>query len=162
MYRTDRTDRQRLARLWIVQEDRPCAICGSRDRRQIAHLENYHQCQETHEGNTRVLCYTCHKAEHPNSKFKVGDIIRINGRTPAAVDLVRGRPRTIVAVRYDQTHQCNYYLVGSNGRGETADGQPLEGYRPYEFRSYMLVAYQPRKYGKRKYRMSQTDSRRVN
>ena len=104
-------------------------------------------------------CRQCNLAKHPFSKFRLGDRVCINCRTPAYVELVRHTPRRIVSIRYDAVKQCNFYTLGSNGRGETRDGQPLEGIRYYEFRSYQLARYQPRKYGKRRYRMHPGDPR---
>lgn len=146
MYRNDRTERARLYRAWVIEQNRPCAKCGSLDHREIAHIIPYYLGGETTETNCRVLCRACNLAEHPFAKFQVGDRVVVNGRTPAYVPLQRHTPRTIVAVKYNQQKQCNYYLLGSNGRGNTADGQPLEGYRLYEFRSYQLVPYTPRPY----------------
>ena len=81
------------------------------------------------------------------SKFKVKDKVRLTGRCPGYIDLVRNRPRTIIQIRYDSQKRCNFYLLGSNARGETArDGNPRWGYWDYWFRSYQLVPYEPRPY----------------
>ena len=46
--------------------------------------------------------------------------------------------------------------TGSNGKGKMLDGQPLEGF-DYEFRSYQLIPYEPRRYHfKRAYHRSAT------
>ena len=158
-YRNDRTERARLSRLWIVEEDRPCAICGSRDRREIGHITPYSVEPVTDEDHCQVECYACNRGKVKRSKFTLGDRVVVNGRTPAYVDLTRHTPRRIVSVRYDYHKECNFYTVGSNGKGECRDGQPLEGYLLYEFRSYQLLPYEPRKYGKRKYRMAPDDPR---
>lgn len=161
-YRNDRTERARLQKLWIAEQDRPCSNCGSRDRREIAHIMPFYQGGQTTEDNCRVLCRQCNLAEHPFSKFLVGDTIRINGRTPdylGFTEYEKSRPRTIIAIRYDPVRQCNLYLLGSNGKGKMKDGQPLEGYRLYEFRSYQLKPYEPRTYHfKRQYRHRQSSS----
>lgn len=81
------------------------------------------------------------------SKFQVGDKVRLSGRCPAFTDLPRSRPRTIIQIRYDVVRQCNFYLLGSNGRGATGgDGNPRWGYWRYWFRSYHLEPYEPRRY----------------
>ena len=57
----------------------------------------------------------------------------------------RHRPRTIISVRYDKDKQCNFYLLGSNNRGvNTGNGNTLDGYTDYWFRSYQMLA--PRHY----------------
>lgn len=148
-YRNDRTERARLHKLWITEQGLPCSECGSRDNLDIAHIIPYHQGGETSEGNCRVLCHKCNLAEHPTSKFAVGDKVRLNGRTPdylGFTEYEKSRPRTIVSIRYDTIKQCNLYRLGSNGKGKMKDGQPLEGFTQYEFRSYQLKPYTPRKY----------------
>jgi len=159
-YRNDRTERAGLHRLWIVELDKPCANCGSRERRDIAHIIPYYMGGETTEQNCQVLCHSCNLAEHPSSKFLVGDTVRVNGRTPTYLDFTdyeKTRPRTIVSIRYDSIMQCNFYTLGSNGKGNMKDGQPLEGFRLYKFRSYQLKPYSPRKYHfKRVYRRRQS------
>jgi len=109
----------------------------------------------TDESNCRVLCRDCNIAERPLSKFSLGDKVRIhtNGNPKHAVpdnlgfsDADLKRPRTIVKIRYDYNQQCNYYTLGSNGKGKLLDGQPLEGFRLYEFRSFQLIPYVPRRY----------------
>ena len=157
-FRNDRTERARLQKLWITEQDRPCSICGSKDQRDIAHIVPYYMGGETTEKNCRVLCHVCNLAEHPSSKFLVGDTVRVNGRTPAYVDIARGSPRTIISIRYDSIKQCNFYRLGSNGKGNMKDGQPLEGFE-YEFRSYQLKPYKPRPYHfKRRYRRHQAST----
>lgn len=158
-YRNDRTERARLYRLWIVEQDRPCAICGSRDRRQVGHVIAYNILPVTDEDHCQVECFQCNQAKVKRSKFNFGDRVMINGRTPAYIELTRHTPRRVVSIRYDPFKECNFYTLGSNGRGETADGQPLEGIRFYEFRSYQLLPYRPRKYGKRKYTLKPGDPR---
>lgn len=148
-YRNDRTERARLHKLWIIEQDLPCSNCGSREQRDIAHKIPYYLGGETTENNCHVLCHKCNLAEHPSSKFLVGDRVRLNGRTPdylGFTDYDKSRPRTIIAIRYDPTMQCNFYTLGSNGKGNLRDGQPLEGFRLYEFRSYQLKPYLPRNY----------------
>lgn len=148
-YRNDRTERARLYRLWVIEQDQPCVRCGSRDQREIAHKIPYHRGGETTEKNCHVLCRACNLAENALSKFLVGDKVRINGRRPMSLgftDYELSRPRTIVKIRYDPQGQCNFYTLGSNAKGKMLDGQPLEGYRLYEFRSYQLYPYEPRPY----------------
>lgn len=154
-YRNDRTDRARLYRQWVTIEDRACVHCGSKHRREIGHIIPYHQGGETSERNCQVECRACNLARHPFAKFRLGDTVRLNGRTPGFLDFTeyeKTRPRTIIKIDYDQAKQCNYYTLGSNGRGNTKDGQPLDGIQHYTFRSYQLKPYIPRKYHfKRKY-----------
>jgi len=151
MYTNQQTIRNGLHRQLIDIEDRPCVKCGSRDRREIHRIIPGYLGGEYIRDNVEVLCYGCHRAEHPNSKFRIGDRIVLNGRTPDYIDLARHRPRTIIAVRYDHNKECNFYLVGSNSKGvNTGNGNPLEGYSDYWFRSYQL--HKPRRYHfKRKY-----------
>ena len=145
MYRNDRTERARIYKLWVIEQDRPCTKCGSKDRREVAHIIPFHQGGTTSENNLRVLCRRHNIAETPNSKFRIGDRVVLNGRTPACIDLARHRPRTVIAIRYSPDKRCNYYLLGSNGRGNNdGNGNPLEGYSDYLFRSYMLHC--PRRY----------------
>ena len=156
MFRNDRIERAILFKSLIKQQDRPCVKCGSRDRREIAHIVPYYLGGETSEANCRVLCRSCNLSEHHASKFLIGDKIVLNGRTPASIDLARHRPRTIIDIKYNSQRRCNYYKLGSNGRGACADGQPLEGY-DYKFRSYMMLPYTPRQYHfKRHYKRVQS------
>ena len=97
-------------------------------------------------------------------KFQLGDRVRLNPRTPENQSFSHNdmmRPRTIVAIRYDKLKACNYYTLGNNGKGKRFNktGNPVLGYLDYSFRSYMLIPYEPRKYGKRRYRMSVNDKR---
>lgn len=160
-YRNDRTERARLYRKWVIDLDLPCAKCGSRVNREIAHIIPYYQGGETTEDNCRVLCRLCNLAEHPSSKFLMGDTVRVNGRTPAYLDFTdyeKTRPRTIISIRYDTVKLCNFYTLGSNGKGKMNDGQPLEGYA-YEFRSYQLKPYLARNYHfRRRYTRHETSS----
>lgn len=136
------TDRGRLHYALITRQDLSCP-CGSRDRREIHRIVPGGPYSSD---NTEVRCFGCHHQLHSHTKFRLGSRVIVNGRAPAYIALERGRPRTVVSVRYDQQHQCNYYKLGSNGRGDTAgDGNPLNGIA-YEFRSYMLLPYQPRRY----------------
>jgi len=138
-YTNQLTKRHRLHHELIDVEDRPCA-CGSRDRREIHRIIPGYQGGEYTEYNVAVLCFTCHRKAHPNSKFRVGDRASVNGRTPQYIDLPRHRPRTIIAVKYDADKQCNFYLLGCNGKGaNSGQGNPLEGYNDYWFRSYQLL-----------------------
>ena len=148
----ERQARASLHKLLITELGSPCALCGSLAKLRIHRLSPGHLGGQYTIENGQVLCQSCHQAQHPMSKFAVGERIVLNGRTPASIDLARHRPRTIVAVRYDPTKQCNYYLVGSNGRGNNdRNGNPLDGYTSYWFRSYML--HLPRRYHfKRAYR----------
>lgn len=153
MYRNDRTERARLFKLWVIEQDQPCAICGSKVNREIGHIIPYSIDPVTDGDHCQVECRQCNLAKHPFSKFRLGDRVVLNGRTPAYIMLTRHTPRRVVSIRYHSGKQCNLYTVGSNGRGETKDGQPLEGIQFYEFRSYQLKIYQPRGYHhRRKYR----------
>lgn len=148
-YRNDRTERAQLHKLWITELDKPCAECGSKLRREVAHKNPFHNGGKTTAKNCRVLCRQCNLAEHPFAKFLLSDKVRLNDRVPERIDFTnydRSRPRTIVRIRYDKLKQCNWYTLGSNGKGKMLDGQPLEGYRLYEFRSYQLIPYVPRAY----------------
>lgn len=162
MYRNDRTERATLYRKWVIDLDLPCAKCGSKESREIAHIIPFYQGGETTEDNCRVLCRSCNLSEHPSSKFLVGDKVRVNGRTPDYLmftDYEKTRPRTVVSVRYDSVMLCNFYTLGSNGKGKMKDGQPLEGFRLYEFRSYQLQPYLARNYHfKRVYKRKQSSS----
>lgn len=159
-YQHNNTARIKLHHDWIDVENRPCAYCGAVDvSREIHRKTPGHLGGEYTPENCEVACYSCHRGQHPNSKFRIGDRVILDGRTPAGIDLTRHTPRRIVAIRYDARAQCNYYTIGSNGRGNMADGQPLDGYKLYEFRSYMLVRYSPRQYGRRSYRMQPGDPR---
>jgi len=154
-YRNDRTERARLFKLWVIEEDRACVHCGSRERREIGHIIPHCDGGETTEENCQVECRECNLARHPFSKFVLGDKVRINGRCPGLLgftEIDKARPRTIIKIAYDRVKQCNYYTLGSNGRGITRDGQPLEGLAWYTFRSYQLKPYIARRYHfKRKY-----------
>lgn len=170
MYRNDGTERARLHKLWITEQHTPCAECGSMYDLEVAHKKDngYAEVQETSGENCRVLCYLCHKAEHPQSKHMVGDKVRLRSdldkkhSIPARLGFTAyecSRPRTIIGIRYDKQAQANLYRLGSNGKGKMLDGQPLDGY-DYEFRSYQLTAYIPRAYHfKRKYTLSKGDAR---
>ena len=111
-----------------------CVHCGATDNLEA------HDPSGAHKDWTLgiPLCFVCHHAVHPLAKFKVGDTIYLNGRTPGHVLLAPHRPRTIVAVEYNPEQQCSFYLLGSNGQGDSADGNPRDGYSTYWFRSYML------------------------
>ena len=79
--------------------------------------------------------------ESSKGKFKVGDRVSLNNRCPQYIDLSRGHPRTIRSIDYDFTKQCNFYLLGSNGRGACAGEPPKDGYSCYLFRSYQLLPW---------------------
>lgn len=158
-YNNDRTERAKLHRQWIDEQDRPCRKCGAHGVREIHRKTPGYLGGKYIPVNCEVLCYGCHRLGHPNSKFMVGDKVVINGRSPVYLGLGRRSPRTIIAIEYDPVKQCNFYTLGSNGRGSSLDGQPLEGMQFYKFRSYQLQRYIPRKYGKRRYRMRPDDSR---
>ena len=146
-YTNEQTERRQLHKELIDEQDLPCSKCSSRDRREIHRITPGHDGGKYTRDNVEVLCFPCHRNEHLNSKFRIGDSVMINGRTPYYIDLPRHRPRTIIAVRYDTNKECNFYLVGSNCSGaNTGNGNPLNGFNDYWFRSYQLVAYQPRRY----------------
>lgn len=162
-YRNDATERARLHKLWIDELDLPCAKCGSRVRREVAHKNPYSNGGSTTEDNCRVLCRVCNLAEYPFAKFLLGDKVRLRNDSdkkhgiPDRLDFSdyeKSRPRTIVKITYDKSRQCNLYRLGSNGKGKMLDGQPLNGF-DYEFRSYQLIPYEPRRYHfKRQYNRS--------
>jgi hypothetical protein len=147
-YTNDRTLRKQLHTELIDTADIPCAKCHSRDNREIHRIVPGHDGGEYTQDNVMVVCRECHlKHFHRLSKFRVGDIVMLNGRTPEFLDMPIHRPRTIISVRYDRQRQCNYYTLGSNGMGSNEGmGNPLDGYTDYEFRSYQLVKYEPRPY----------------
>ena len=64
-------------------------------------------------------------------KFKVGDKVRFNRRTPKSIqqELKRQRTRTIVDIGYDPDRQCTFYELGGRGSLRAC----------YQFRSYMLA-----------------------
>ncbi len=170
-YQNEATERAKLRRQLIDVENRPCNRDGCPtpyDRREVHRVKNGSDGGEYTEHNTEVYCFNHHRAEHPNSKFRLGDKVRLRNdsdqkhRAPASLDFTdyeMSRPRTIIAIRYDSDQQCNYYRLGSNGKGKMLDGQPLEGF-DYDFRSYQLIPYVPRAYHfKRQYTMSKDDSR---
>ena len=168
-YRNDAMERARLRKLWIIEQDLPCAECGSKVSREIAHGIPYHQGGQCNGDNCRVLCRQCNLDENKQPKCIIGGKVRLSSRAPERLDFTdyeRARPRTIIATRYDQTKQCTWYKLGSNGKGKMQDGQPLEGY-DYWFRSYMLIPYEPRRYHfKRRYtrkatRLNSADSARL-
>lgn len=160
MYKNEQLDRARL-RKQLIAEGKTCVLCGANERLEIHRIKNGRHGGRYTRRNTALLCYWCHRREHPNSKFKIGDRVKLTDRVPTLVDLSTRRPKTIVAVRYDYTKQCNFYRLGSNARGAYAnDGNPLDGYRLYEFRSYQL---QPvRRYRRHKTRLSVANSRTHN
>ena len=159
-YTTDATERNKLHKAWIDEENRPCAYCGAVDvPREIHRKTPGHMGGTYTPENCEVACFPCHRGQHPNSKFRVGDRVCINGRTTEYITLTRHTPRRVVAIEYSASRECNYYILGSNGKGECNDGQPLEGIQFYRFRSYMLVRYTPRQYGRRRYRMKPDDAR---
>ncbi len=173
-YQNEATDRARLRRQMIDVENRPCSIpnCPTPyDSRAIHRIRNGCNGGRYSKYNTTVLCYTHHKAEHPSSKFRVGEKVRLcndgdqKHQTPARLgftDYELSRPRTIIAIKYDKAGKCNNYKLGSNGKGKMLDGQPLDGY-DYWFRSYQLLPYIPRAYHfKRKYNIKAGDSRLAN
>ena len=66
-------------------------------------------------------------------KFKVGDTVQLNHRTPEFIPLRRFRPRIIIFINYDPQKQCNFYTLGSNGRGACANEPATFGYGCYPF-----------------------------
>lgn len=176
-YRNDATERGRLHKLWITEQDKPCVYCGGKVNREIHHHNGDNSI--TNEQTCCVACHDCHIARHPMSKFLIGDKVRIRNDgdlrhcVPAWLefnDYEKTRPRTIVEIEYDHKSKCNYYTLGSNARGEhfATNGQPLDGFSEYKFRSYQLIAYVPRRYHfKRQYTrqnkpVNKTNSRLAN
>lgn len=158
-HQNEATDKAKLRRQLIEVENRPCCRpdCPTPfDRREIHRIKNGCNGGRYTEHNTEVLCFTHHRLEHPNSKFRIGDKVRLHpvdvrhpipsvlGFTPYELS----RPRTIIKIRYDHDKQCNFYTLGSNAKGNvfTTDGNPLNGFTGYEFRSYQLIPYIPRQY----------------
>ena len=138
MYVNNLTARHKLHRQLIEVEDRPCSNPSCETPYYNREIHRIIQGGEYTNDNVLVRCFNCHHfIDHPNSKFRVGDTIVLNGRTPAYIELARHRPRTVISIRYDKQKQCNFYLLGA---GNTmSDGNPLEGYRNYWFRSYQLL-----------------------
>lgn len=140
MFTNQQTERHKLHHQLIVLENRPCSnpkCLTPFDRREVHRIIPELGYIES---NVLVLCFFHHRQAHPNSKFRIGDRVSVNGRTPAYIDLPRHRPRHIISIRYDRAKQCNYYTLGSNGRGANSrQGNPLNGFTDYEFRSYMLM-----------------------
>jgi len=70
-----------------------------------------------------------------NAKFKLGDRVRLNGRTPALLYKLgfaeRRRTRIITKVVYDRELQCTFYYLGSNHRGK-ANWLASIGFRSYQ------------------------------
>ena len=139
MFTNQQTERHKLHHQLIDIENRPCSNpkCltpySRRELHRVVPELGYV------ESNVLARCWTDHRKDHPQSKFRIGDRVSVNGRTPAYIDLPRHRPRHIIGIRYDPIKRCNYYLLGSNGRGaNSGQGNPLNGYE-YEFRSYMLM-----------------------
>lgn len=154
-YRNDATERARLHRLWITEQDKPCVYCGSKVDREIHHHNG--DSTITNEDTCCVACRVCHRKRHPHSKFRIGDKVRLRNDgnlrrcVPSWLDFTdyeKSRPRTIVEIEYSRQDRCNYYTLGSNAKGShfATNGQPLDGFSEYKFRSYQLIAYIPRRY----------------
>jgi hypothetical protein len=73
-----------------------------------------------------------------SSKYNVSDKVKINSRAPSWCELDRTRKRTIVSIEYCPELQATLYILGSNGKGSNRDGNPVDGYGSYAFRSYQL------------------------
>ena len=78
-------------------------------------------------------------------KFEVGDKVRLNDQAPRYIDLVQGRPRTIVAIRPGRDGRAAY-ILGSNGKGECKGEPPYNGFACYALESWQLRKYNPRRY----------------
>ena len=149
------TQRNKLHHQLVEVENKPCLDCVSNTPFYKREIHRVRHGGEYTLDNVRVRCFNCHHfIDHPNSKFRVGERVVLNGRTPQHIDLPRHRPRTIIAIIYNKQKQCNYYLLGCNSRGSNSgQGNPLNGFNDYLFRSYMMIPYQPRLYHfKRNYR----------
>ena len=72
------------------------------------------------------------------SKYNIGDKVKLNGRVPQHCELDRTKKRTIVGIEYCPEMQATLYIIGSNGKGANRDGNPVDGYGSYAFRSYQL------------------------
>ena len=134
----DREARRRLHKHLIIEQDRPCSWCGSKENRVIDRIVEGFRGGKYTISNSRVLCDPCHILRHNKRKFAVGDKVIINGRCPAyLIDQIRhNRVRTITAVYYDKEHQCCYYSLGGNHQGASDE---IDFYnRTFGFRSYML------------------------
>ena len=149
-YTNQQVIRNQLHKELIDTDDKPCATpkcLTPKLNREIHRIIPGQEGGEYTRDNVKVLCRACHLKAHPISKFMIGDVVVLNGRTPQFLDTPTCRPRTIIAIRYDKIKQCNFYTLGSNGRGaNTGQGNPLDGYTDYGFRSYQLVKYDPRAY----------------
>ena len=127
-----RAKRQAIYARWIDGDNKPCRQCGSLGDRAIHRKIPGKLGGRYSLKNCQVLCIPCHRAIHYQGKFKLKDKVRINGRSPAWLDVNKGTARTIVAVYYNAEHKCTFYYVGFNNRGNDISGYP--------FRSYMLRA----------------------
>lgn len=166
MYKCEATDRAKIRKELITVRDQPCFICGSKENREIHRLQNGRDGGQYTRDNCTVRCTKCHDKDHTNSKFKVGAKVSLNKRTPLYLGLtaeLKTSPRTITSIYYDQDKACNFYKLGSNARGWSAhNGNPLEGLE-YEFRSYQLIPYIPRRYHfKRHYQIRTAKTRDIN
>ena len=137
----EREQRRKLYCELIGIQDIPCAQCSSKMQRQIHRIIPGHKGGEYTLNNVQVLCQRCHRHIHNNSKFKVGDKVCLNGRSPNYVNLARHRPRTVFAVYYDPQRQCNFYLLGANAKGSCDGESPKGGFGAYLFRSYQLLKW---------------------
>ena len=145
----DRANHHKMRKILIEEQGRLCAVCGATTNLEIHRIIHGNKGGQYIEANCQVLCHKHHKPHHPLSKFHEGETVIVNGRSPDFIELERGRPRTVIAVRYDSQKQCNFYLLGSNGRGiHTLNGNPQLGFNEYWFRSYQLVRYEPRAYAR--------------
>ena len=74
----------------------------------------------------------------PQSKFKIGEAVFINGRCPDCIEATRHRPRTIVDIEYSPYLQANIYELGSNHHKPEDEAQRRWQFTDAEFRSYEL------------------------
>lgn len=115
----------------VDRQDKPCAKCGSKDRREIHRIIWGCFGGQYILSNVEVLCFHCHKKEHRQSKFEVDEQVWVNGRSPKSLLIDKSVPYKVLAVSYDGMRQCSIYTLDV----------PIE----YEFRSYQLKALADRR-----------------
>lgn len=95
------------------------------------------------------------------AKFKIGDLVRFNNRTPELLFKLeladRKRTRRIKKIVYEPLAQCSFYYLGTNHQGN-ADKLSSIG-----FRSFQLSLVKRRETGKQgKPRTKRKYNRKVN
>lgn len=109
----------------VDRQDKPCAKCGNKDRREIHRVIHGENGGQYTLDNVQVLCHNCHTLEHYHAKFRAGERVWVDGRSPQYLEdtIDKSTPYIVLAVSYDGVRQCSIY---------TLDGVE------YEFRSYQL------------------------